>query len=52
MKMKTRSFTKTIAFTFISIEILASFFIPNDHVHLKPFKSEVHDDCCDENHKN
>ena len=36
----------------ITIEILASFLIPNEHVHLKPFKSEVHDDCCDESHKN
>ena len=43
--------TATIAFIFISIEILASFFIPNDHVHLKPFKSEVHDDCCDDSHQ-
>ncbi len=34
----------------ISIEILASFLIPNEHVHLKPIKSEVHDDCCDESH--
>ena len=44
--------TATIAFIFISIEILASFFIPDDHIHFKPFKSEVHEDCCDEDHKN
>ena len=44
--------TATIAFIFITIEILASFFIPDDHVHFKPFKSEVHEDCCDEDHKN
>ena len=43
--------TATIAFTFISIEILASFFIPDDHVLLRPFKSEFHDDCCNEEHK-
>ena len=43
--------TATIAMVFISLEILASFFIPDDHVHLKPFKSEVHDDCCNEDHK-
>jgi len=44
--------TATIAFIFICMEVLASFFIPNDHIHLKPFKSDVHDDCCDEEHKN
>ena len=37
--------TATIAFIFIAIEILASFFIPHEHIHLKPFKSEVHTDC-------
>ena len=37
--------TATIAFIFITIEILASFFIPHDHVHLRPIKSEVHKDC-------
>ena len=40
--------TAAIALIFISIEILASFFIPEDHVHFKPFKSEVHRDCEDE----
>jgi len=44
--------TAGIALTFITIELLASFFIPDDHIHLKPFKSEVHNDCCDDNHKN
>ena len=37
--------TAGIAMTFIFIEILASFFIPNEHVHFKPFKSEVHSVC-------
>ena len=37
--------TATIALVFITIEILASFFIPHEHIHLKPFKSEVHTDC-------
>ena len=37
--------TATIAFIFITIEILASFFIPDEHIHFKPFKSEVHVDC-------
>ena len=39
--------TATIAFIFISIEILASFFIPNEHIHFKPIKSEVHMGCDD-----
>ena len=37
--------TATIAFIFIAIEILASFFIPNEHIHFKPLKSEVHTAC-------
>ena len=37
--------TATIAFIFITIEILASFFIPNEHIHFKPLKSEVHTVC-------
>jgi hypothetical protein len=37
--------TATIAFIFITIEILASFFIPNEHMHLKPFKSDIHEKC-------
>ena len=40
--------TASIAFTFICIEILASFFIPKEHVHLKPFKSDIHEKCEDE----
>ena len=37
--------TATIAFIFISIEILASFFIPKEHVHFKLVTSDVHEDC-------
>ena len=37
--------TATIALIFICIEILASFFIPKEHVHLKPFKSDIHEKC-------
>ena len=40
--------TAAIACIFIIIEILASFFIPNEHVHFKPIKSEVHTGCDDE----
>ena len=39
--------TATIAFIFITIEILASFYIPDEHVHLKPIKSEVYEYCED-----
>ena len=37
--------TATIALIFISIEILASFFLPKEHVHFKPIKSDIHEDC-------
>ena len=37
--------TATIAFIFIIIELLASFFIPNEHIHFKPLKSDVHSTC-------
>lgn len=37
--------TASIALVFIFIEILASFYIPKEHVHLKPIKSEIHDKC-------
>tara|TARA_Y100000739_G_C20415838_1_gene376628 strand:+ start:319 stop:549 length:231 start_codon:yes stop_codon:yes gene_type:complete len=31
----------------IFIEILASFYIPKHHIHIKPIKSEVHEKCPD-----
>ncbi len=37
--------TATIALIFICIEILASFYLPKEHIHLKVIKSEVHKDC-------
>ena len=40
--------TATIAFIFICIEILASFFIPHEHVHIRPLKSDVHESCDNE----
>ena len=40
--------TASIVFLFISIEILASFYIPKEHVHLKPIKSDMHDECNDD----
>ena len=30
---------------FITIEILTSFYLPKEHVHLNVIKSEVHEDC-------
>ena len=39
--------TASIAFIFISIEILASFYIPKEHIHIRPIKSEIHEDCND-----
>ena len=29
----------------ITVELLSSFLIPNEHVHFKPFKSDVHEKC-------
>ncbi len=40
--------TACIAFLGGSVEILASFFIPNEHIHLKPIKSDVHSRCEEE----
>ena len=37
--------TATIASFFIFLEIMASFYIPKEHVHLKPLKSDIHDEC-------
>tara|TARA_B100001093_G_scaffold514857_1_gene589861 strand:- start:536 stop:763 length:228 start_codon:yes stop_codon:yes gene_type:complete len=37
--------TASIALVFIFIEILASFYIPREHIHLKPIKSDIHDKC-------
>tara|TARA_B100000579_G_scaffold299012_1_gene249062 strand:- start:1132 stop:1356 length:225 start_codon:yes stop_codon:yes gene_type:complete len=35
----------TIGSYIITVEVLSSFLIPNEHVHFKPFKTEVHEDC-------
>lgn len=39
--------TATIAFTASIIEIIASYLIPKEHVHIKPFISRVHENCED-----
>ena len=39
--------TASIALFFILIEILASFYLPKEHVHFKPLKSDIHEECND-----
>ena len=39
--------TASVAMFFIFIEILASFYIPKEHIHFKPIQSEVHETCDD-----
>ena len=39
--------TAVLALIFISIEILASFYLPKEHVHFKPIKSDIHEQCDD-----
>lgn len=39
--------TASIAFIASIIEIIASYLIPNEHVHLKPLISKVHEKCDD-----
>jgi len=39
--------TASLALIFISIELLASFYLPKEHIHFKPIKSDVHEDCKD-----
>ena len=39
--------TAALALIFISIEILASFYLPKEHVHFRSVKSDVHEDCSD-----
>jgi hypothetical protein len=37
--------TASIALVASLIEIIASFLLPKEHIHFKPFISEVHEDC-------
>ena len=37
--------TATIAFIAMVLELLASFLIPKEHIHIKPFISDVHESC-------
>ncbi len=36
-----------IGFYIITVELLSSFFIPNEHVHFRGLKSDVHEKCDD-----
>ena len=37
--------TATIAFIAMLLEIVASFLLPKEHIHIKPFISDVHESC-------
>ena len=37
--------TATIAFIAMFLELLASFLLPKEHIHIKPFISDVHESC-------
>ena len=37
--------TATIAFIAMFLELLASFLIPKEHIHIKPFISDVYESC-------
>lgn len=40
--------TASIAFIASIIEIIASFLLPKEHIHLRPFISKVHEKCDEE----
>ena len=40
--------TATLAFIAGSVEVLASFFLPGEHIHFKGLKTEIHEHCEDE----
>jgi hypothetical protein len=37
--------TATIAFVAMLLEIIASFLLPKEHIHIKPLISDVHESC-------
>ena len=43
--------TASIAFTAALIEILASIYLPNEHVHFKGLISDVHEKCEDKKNR-
>ena len=45
---ETAYITASIAFIAMVIELSASFLIPKEHIHIKPFISDVHEDCDNE----
>ena len=40
--------TASLAFIAGSVELLASFFLPGEHIHFKGFKTEIHEQCEDD----
>jgi len=40
--------TASIAFIAMFIELLASFLLPKEHIHIKPLISDVHESCTKE----
>jgi len=40
--------TASIAFFAMSLELIASYLIPKEHIHIKPLISDVHESCDDE----
>ena len=43
--MESAYLTALIAFTAALIEILASIYLPKEHIHFKPIKSDIHEEC-------
>ena len=37
--------TATIAFIAMFLELLASFLLPKEHIHIKPLISDIHESC-------
>ena len=44
---ETAYITASIAFFAMFLEIVASYLIPKEHIHIKPLISEVHESCED-----
>ena len=40
--------TASLAFIAGGVELLASFFLPDEHIHFKGFKTEIHEQCEDD----
>ena len=40
--------TASLAFIAGGVEVLASFFLPDEHIHFRGLKTEIHEQCDDE----